>query len=85
MIIEAFDSKQTKFKIGMEFKVKDVKGSYYIVSMELDKEDNLNIIRGVKSDFTEWYVTKFKGSNDDITLTGNYEPDFLKLRRKLAK
>lgn len=85
MIIEAFDSKQTKFKIGMEFKVKGVKGSYYIVSMELDKEDKLNIIRAVKSDFTEWYVMKFKGYNDAITLTGNYEPDFLKLRRKLAK
>lgn len=85
MIIEAFDSKQTKFKIGMEFKIKGVKGSYYIVSMDLDKEDKLNVIRAVKSDFTEWYVAKFKGYNDTITLTGNYEPDFLKLERKLAK
>ena len=85
MIIEAFDSKQTKYKIGMEFKVKGVKGSYYIVSLDLDKEDKLNLIRGIKSDFTEWYVTKFKGYNDAITLTGNYEPDFLKLERKIAK
>ena len=85
MIIEAFDSKQTKYKIGMECKVKNLKGLWYIVDLMLDKSDKLNGLRIISSDFTAFADVKFMDYPKDLTLTGNYEPDFLKLRRKLAK
>lgn len=85
MVIEAFDSKQTKFKIGMEFKIKGNKNLYYIVDITINDEGKIDGINAVRKDFKEWTNIRFVGYPKDLTLTGNYEPDFLKLRRKLAK
>jgi len=85
MVIEAYDSKQTKYKIGMECKIKGAKGLYYIIDLMLDKNDKLKGYKVISADFTGISVAEFTDYPKDLTLTGNYEPDFLKLRRKLAK
>ena len=87
MIIEAFDSKQTKYKIGMECEVKDLDGLWYITDLILDSNDKLTGYRLINKDFTDIAAVSFVGYDKDntVTLTGNYEPDFLKLKRKLAK
>ena len=90
MVIEAFDSKQTKYKIGMECKisrdkVKNIKGLYYIVDMKLDSKDKLNSISLISKDLSSFVEIEFSDYPGGITLTGNYIPEFLKLKRSLAK
>lgn len=85
MIIEAFDSKQNKYKIGMECKIKGSKDLWYIVDLMLDKNNKLNGYKVISADFTGFSAAEFTDYPKNLTLTGNYEPDFLKLRRKLAK
>lgn len=81
MIIEAFDKNGMKYKIGQEVIIKDNPGLWHIINITLDDKDKAKTVCCINKDMTNGISTNIS----KVTLTGSYEPDILKLKRKLAK
>lgn len=81
MIIEAYGPDSTKYKVGMQAKLKGENIIWYIASMWCDTSGKLKEINFISADMTEFCTIR---SFQNVTLTGQYEGDFLKLARKLA-
>lgn len=81
MIIEAFDNKGNKYKVGQEVIIKDNPCLWHIINITLDDNDKVKTVCCINKDMTNGISTNIS----KVTLTGNYEPDILKLKRKLAK
>lgn len=81
MIIEAFDKNGKKYKIGQEVTIKDNADIWYIINIVLDDKDKAKTVCCINKDMSNGISTNIS----KVTLTGNYEPDILKLKRKLAK
>lgn len=81
MIIEAYDLKKTKFKIGMECHVFGKHGNWYIMNLKTNKSGELIEIVLVDKDLDFIRVQ----STVKVYPTGKYEGDVLRLARKLEK
>ena len=81
MVIEAFDKNGTKYKVGQEVIIKDNAGLWHIINITLDDNDKAKTVCCINKDMTNGISTNIS----KVTLTGAYEPDILKLKRKLAK
>jgi len=80
MVIEAFDKKGTKFKVGSEVEIKGT--FYYVFDIVIDDESGKALkILCIDKDLAGYTLSQTALA----TPTGNYEPDILKLKRKLAK
>ena len=80
MIVEAYD-KGMKYKVGMQTKLPKDSTNWYIVNITCDKSDKMTQVTLADTTLKEFCVIRSFGN---LTLTGVYEPDILKLARKLA-
>lgn len=80
MIIEAFDKKGTKFKVGSEVEIKGA--FYYVFDIVIDEDSGKALkILCLDKDLAGYTLSQTALA----TPTGSYEPDILKLKRKLVK
>lgn len=81
MVIEAFDNKGNKYKVGQEIQVNNKKGWIFDILID-DATGKMSQLFLLGSGLDEYF---FASPSNKITFTGKYEPDILKLKRKLAK
>lgn len=81
MLLEAFDKKGTKYKVGMEVLVLGHINKWYIIDLDIDSTNKLNKISLINQEMNESIDIY---NPDNIRLTGIYEPDIFKLKKKLA-
>lgn len=83
MIIEAYNKNRTKFKVGMEVEVATKEEKYYIFDIALNDEDKADGFLLINNTLSE--PLKISANSNKIKLTGNFEPDILKLKKKLIR
>ena len=80
MVTEAYDKKAQKFKVGMQAHVFGKEGAWYIAALKTNDIGELIEITLFNSDMA------FTKSNPvSVYPTGKFEPDILKLVKKLQR
>ena len=84
MIIEAYSKDKTKYKVGMEvYTPIRTDKNFYIFDIRLNSEDKADTLFIIDSDMSEALNVTANAKN--VKVTGNFDPEILKFKRKLAK
>lgn len=82
MITEGFDTKGTKYKIGMEVLLPGGADLWYITKIELGPDNKVGKLYLINSKFDMFEEIQ---SMRHVTLTGYFKPEFSKMAKELDK